>query len=113
MPKFHFLNGSGYIEGQKVAAIKAVRTIGQLPLKDAKEMVEDAIDGNPVKIEVTQPDQDLLRGAIVDLKRTGMFISDPSDVLLEDLRKVAVDAVDQSHFDLAADIIAVLKKYTL
>ena len=113
MPKVHFLNASNYIEGQKVAAIKAVRTIAQVPLNEGKEMVEDAIAGKPVKVEVAQPDQDLLRGAMVDLRKTGMYLSDPAEVILNDLREVAVDAVDQGQFDLASDIINVLKKYNL
>ena len=55
-PEYLFLNGK--LVGNKLVAIKAVRAMTSLGLKDAKSLVDDAVDGTPQAAQVDGENQE-------------------------------------------------------
>lgn len=105
--------GAGDPVYQRVVAIKCVREMTGLGLKEAKEFTET---GKPEKLTVRadMPD-DELRAALNTLSRLGVQISpaNPTGValLLGEIQYVAARAVEQAEYELAAALVEVLRRF--
>ena len=101
----------------KVAAIKTVRALTGLGLKDAKDLIESTMDisGRTETLDVLGEDllcPDVRRIQIRALVDMGFVVGDDSVQLLQELRELAQKAVDVEIFDLGADLFQVLHKHT-
>lgn len=105
----------------KIEVIKAVRTIGGLGLKESKDMVE-----NPgkqtlaVNMALRNFDGDLhdnefrFKEATDALRRNSVKVSipgTPDTATIEALKAVACDALHRGEYDLAGDLLEVMRKY--
>jgi hypothetical protein len=109
---------SGY---NRIQVIKAVRQLTGLGLKEAKELTEMV---GPQLVRVRVEDQTDWTGILHNaetvfkigldtFKDNGVRVDDASPVgIMADLRKLAADAVMSSEFDLAQDLINIIRKYS-
>lgn len=104
----------------KIRAIKALRTLAGLGLKEAKDVVE-ASHAYPTRVEyeITALDQQRFidcrateTSVIEELRQAGYNVVVGSNGALTDLRKVAHVALDNGEFGLAVDIINLLQRYS-
>lgn len=94
---------------QKVQAIKAIRTITGLGLKEAKDAIEGA-EVHPTKIDVGTASAFEISVFTKELDEVG-FIVTKDATSINKLVSIAVESVESQNYDLAIDIIQVLKKY--
>lgn len=109
---------SGY---NRIQVIKAVRQLTGLGLKEAKELTEMV---GPQLVRVRAEDQTdwtgvlhtadaVFKSCMDAFKDNGVRVADASPVgIMADLRKLAADAVMSSEFDLAQDLINIIRKYS-
>ena len=90
----------------KVAGIKALRAALGLGLKESKDLIEDLQEGNPSTLDC------LDRDALKVFEQNGGIVGEVNVVLLDQLKETARSAVDGQSYDLAIDVIELLKKYT-
>jgi hypothetical protein len=90
----------------KVSGIKALRAAFGIGLKDAKDLIEDLQEGNESTLEC------LDREALRDFERSGGVVGEVNEVLIDQLKTTAKSAVDGQSYELALDVIELLKKYT-
>lgn len=115
--------GSGY---NRVNVIKAVRMLTGLGLKEAKDLTEK-LGAQPIRVLVEDrrdyiderkiiPAQQAYDEAMRTLRDNGVFVdSTPSasrQGMLDEVRKLASQAVLRDDFDLADALIAVLKRFS-
>ena len=108
--------------GQKVACIKAIRTLTGLGLKEAKDLVDVCQDGKSAVIDVSDVQIAYLRdnGRTVEnelrnIRDAGYnveAIGDVTDVIMLQLTTLAKEAVDASKFGLAHDLINALERWS-
>ena len=97
----------------KVASIKALRTITMLSLKDAKDAVEMAADGGLYTIPTGTPSLEFKEEMGI-LNSNGLMITGSDDkvsFILKSLRANAKMAVDAEEHNLAILIIDTLQHY--
>lgn len=119
-----FMPGWNRNANNKVPAIKAVRVLSGLGLKEAKDVV-DAEKEYTFKV-VTQDAQgswdstDIVPAsarcadAVRDLRTMGIYVTEnllKRDILLEQVRQLASDAVMEKQDDLAIALIEVLARF--
>ena len=93
----------------KVAAIKGLRTLTGLGLKESKELVESSMEGN-IKIFssilATTPELKLKNKEAVDyIRSAGCIITKRAGSGQKELKKMIKHAVDKDEFDLAIDLM--------
>lgn len=109
---------SGY---NRVGVIKAVRQITGLGLKDAKDLTEkqgvqlvhivvnDIVDhytGHPI------PEKRVLEDALAELRRNGVMVNEAARAgTLEEVRKLASDALLRGELDLSVALIDILRRF--
>ncbi len=91
----------------KVAGIKALRGAFGIGLKESKDLIEDLqVQGNPSTLDCL--DRDALRV----FEQHGGIVGEVNAVLIDQLKETARSAIDGQSYELALDIIELLKKYT-
>ena len=103
----------------KVAAIKALRSMSGLGLKDAKDGVEDVMSGRTLTVPLSinaLDDRGLLnaREEIATLRAEGIHVGvggTKRDVVIGATRSAAKMAVNDKQYDLAIDLIKVLRDH--
>lgn len=97
----------------RVGAIKALREITGLGLKEAKELTETGRQENIVARADMPADQ--LQTALDTLTRFGVKVTptNPTGValLLGEIQYVTARAVEQAEYDLAAALVEVLRRF--
>jgi hypothetical protein len=109
---------SGY---NRVGVIKAIRQITGLGLKDAKDLTEkqgvilvkvvvnDIVDhytGHPI------PEKRVLEDALAELRRNGVMVNEAVRAgTLEEVRKLASDALLRDELDLAVALIDIIRRF--
>jgi len=108
---YNALNGSG----NKVPAIKAVRATTGIGLKEAKDAVEAAMEGQTVEINTSfNPRDPAFTGTLSDLAAIGFDLSDKtikSDIILASVKQGAIMATKDENYDLAQLLINVITDY--
>lgn len=94
---------------QKVQAIKAIRTITGLGLKEAKDAIEGA-EVHPTKIDVGLASAFEISTFTDELNMIGFAVTKDT-TSINKLVSIAVESVESQNYDLAIDLIQVLKKY--
>lgn len=98
---------------QKVTAIKAHRTLTLAGLKESKDFIESAED-MVQKFNVTSNISDVdFREQVENLRYAGFIVdvvADTSKALLDQLKNISIGAISCNDFDLAIDLIDVLKR---
>ena len=103
----------------KVAAIKALRSLSGLGLKEAKDGVEDVMDGRSLTVPLAigaLDDRGQLnaREELATLRQEGIHVgagSTKRDAVIGATRSAAKIAVDDKQYDLAIDLIKVLRDH--
>ena len=90
----------------KVAGIKALRGAFKIGLKEAKDLIEDL----QAREEYTLNCVD--REALKVFEQHGGIVGEVNVVLIEQLTHTARTAIDGREFDLAIEVIELLKKFT-
>ena len=101
---------------QKVACIKAARSLTGLGLKDAKDFIELAMDTGTAEVTLYGPmDPKILGSEEVDtLRREGFRINglaDKKDAILRSTKTSARIAIDDGEYELAIDLVKVLQQH--
>lgn len=90
----------------KVAGIKAIRALTQLGLKEAKDMIEEAV-GRNVEMEVILPSSEAA-GLLQDLEYSGVVVhpAGPAvrQLVLGSIREMAILATVSGEYGLASRI---------
>ena len=113
----HLIKNKNYSTNfsNKVAAIKAVRAITGLGLKEAKDAVEDAMIGNAVSINTSfNPHDPIHSGGLQDLKDMGFDLGDKNTktaIILESVKQAAILATKEDDYDLTKLLLNVLTDY--
>lgn len=98
---------------QKVTAIKAHRTLTNAGLKESKDFIEsaeDMVQKFNVLHNISEVD---FREQIENLRQAGFIVNvvaDTSKTLLEQIKNISIGAISCNDFDLAIDLIDVLKR---
>lgn len=110
---------SGY---NRVQVIKAVRSLTGLGLKEAKELTEKlgnqlvrvrAEDMVDPYTERTITAEQTLANALAELRRNGVMVVEAVRAgTLDEVRKLASDAVLRDELDMAAALIDVLRRFS-
>lgn len=103
----------------KVAAIKALRYITGLGLKDAKDTVEDVMEGHNLEVPLNPKAIDNhgrldAREEVATLRAEGIHIATGGTkrhAVIGATRAAAKIAVDDHQYDLAIDLIKVLRDH--
>lgn len=101
----------------KVGCIKAVRTLTNLGLKEAKDMVEAAMNGTPqtanIHASLTRKD---IEDGIRSLRDYGCTVNDIStnhrSIILGTIRETAIFASSVDEYSLAARLNELLAEYS-
>ena len=97
----------------KVGGIKAVRSATGLGLKDAKDLVENLQHGITAITELKPSTIDFNpMDFIREFELLGGVTSQPQSTLLEGLKDLSIEAITTEQFDMANDIIDLLKKWS-
>lgn len=103
--------------GKKVAAIKALRQATGIGLKEAKDAIEGVMVQNPKPvtldlIRATEPDaRARVQDALTDLKAVGAEIANVDEALLIKLQEVLREAIDAKAYDLAEDLLVLVRRH--
>lgn len=103
----------------KVIAIKALRNLAGLGLKEAKDAVEEAMCGVTVTFDSSRKALDLTGSdseAFRDLKGQGILVvggAGKRGVIITATRSSAKMAVDEGEYELAISLINVLKEHDI
>ena len=95
----------------KVLAIKGVRAITGMGLKESKDLVEEAIDGRVKTLRVTSPRKDDVKTGIECIRNSGCYIEEQTTEGQKELKKLIKHAVDKEQFVLANDLMEVYKNH--
>lgn len=105
----------------RVAVIKAIRQLTGLGLKEAKELTEKS-GSQLVRVRVedyvntyneTIPAKTALANALAELRRNGVNVVEAVRVgTLDEVRKLASDALLRDELDMAAALIDILRKFS-
>lgn len=94
----------------KVAAIKAIRMLSNMGLKEAKDASE--VVGKPVVFDLVRsnfngyPDPDAeIENQYKILRNQGVQVGEPVHKILDELRKLGADALVQGEDELANEIL--------
>jgi len=90
----------------KVTGIKALRSAFGIGLKDGKDLIEELQEGKSSTLNC------LDREALRDFERAGGVVGEVNVVLIDQLKETARSAIDGQSYDLALDVIELLRKYT-
>lgn len=94
---------------QKVQAIKAIRTITGLGLKEAKDAIEGA-EVHPTKIDVGTASAFEISTFTDELNVIGFIVTkDTSEI--EKVRLIVVESLQSKNYELSIDLIEVLMKH--
>jgi len=100
---------------QKVASIKALRTLTGLGLKEAKDAVEDAMDTGKTSIQMYGDPVSLLRTEEVKILTSEGFrvngIGDKKEAIVNSVQTSARIAIQDKQYELAIDLLKVLKDH--
>jgi len=106
---------AAYGSNNKVAAIKAVRATTGIGLKEAKDAVEDAMEGQTVEINTSfNPRDPAFTGTLSDLAVIGFDLSDKtikSDIILTSVKQAAIMATKDENIELARLLLNVITDY--
>lgn len=98
----------------KIPAIKAVRSVFNMGLKEAKSLVEDVTDANK---EVVIPDAIVLsdsdlKNQLNDLRSMGLELNTTGSPLelIDALKKAATIAINLDNFSMARSILSLAEK---
>ena len=107
--------------GDKIVAIKAVRMLTGMGLKEAKDIADQ---GGRVAIRTAVTEGTVAWGdgsvvsaearfdaAVRDLKSTGVEVHEEGREVLKDVRRLAADAVVAGDDDVAMALLEVLRKF--
>jgi hypothetical protein len=105
--------------GNKLAAIKALRSFTGLGLKDAKDAVEDVMDGHNLDVPVNGNLIDnhgklVARDELAALRENGIHVSlggTKREAVIGATRSAAKIAIEDCQYDLAIDLIKVLRDH--
>jgi len=94
----------------KVKAIKGVRRITGLGLKESKDLVESSMDGNTKILMPICPAYDenirmSLKEAITMIKDSGCTIQKRAENGQKEMKKMIKHAIDKNEFDLAKELM--------
>lgn len=100
----------------KVAVIKAVRSLTGLGLKEAKDTVEDAVDRNrPANIDIARHlENPIIDDCVRTIEQNGLTIDDKSqkiDFILEGMKQSAILSTKEGEYELAQLLTDALIKY--
>jgi len=102
---------TGFNKERKIPAIKAVRTLTGMGLKESKNIIDDTQDGNKHSIE-TNPEFDVRQ--IVNILDEGeVQYNIISNLVTHHLKETLQVALDKHNFELVCDLAAVAKKHGL
>lgn len=111
----YLVKNRNFVESNKVKAIKAVRAITRLGLKDAKDAVEDAMDGHTITIESSfNPRDPAIAHELSELKCFGFELAHEktkASMILESVKQSAILAAKEDDYDLARLLLNVLTEY--
>lgn len=96
----------------KVAAIKAIRVIAGLGLKEAKDAVEIAEGGVPYDLGFKNPSH--FAEELASLREQGFTVTGGGqkiDFIIKSLRAGVKMATDADEFELAKDLIDIIAKH--
>lgn len=89
----------------KVAGIKALRGAFGIGLKESKDLIEDLQEGRTCTLDCVD------REYLMTFEQAGGAFGGVNEVLIEQLKSTARSAIDGHAYDLALDVIGLLKKY--
>jgi len=108
-------NRNYHQSNNKVAAIKAVRAITGIGLKEAKDAVEDAMAGRAANIDSTfNPHDPIHASGLRDLADMGFDLGDKnvkSAIILESVKQSAILAAKEDDYELSRLLLNVLTDY--
>ena len=111
----YLVKNRNYHNPNKVAAIKAVRAITGLGLKEAKDAVEEAMVGHIVSINTSFNPYDTIHAAgLQDLSDMGFDLGDKKTktaIVLESVKQAAILATKEDDYDLTRLLLNVLTEY--
>ena len=90
----------------KIGGIKAIRGAFGLGLKEAKEVLERLQEGESETLDC------LDRKVLYDFEQFGGIVGEVNQALLDQLKETARCAIDGQQYDMALDVVQVLKKWT-
>jgi len=108
LTKLHFNTTSSMLTN-KIRAIKAIRALSGLGLKDAKELIE-TYSG---EIPIIGKSEDEIKILVCELKNAGVKIKETyvSDIAINHLEDALQEAVASKDFGLAKDVLTIIERY--
>ena len=88
----------------KIAGIKALRGAFKLPLKEAKELIEDLQEGHITILDCVDSDH------LTDFKRAGGEVGDMVTIIEDHLVLASMAALEAKQYETASDIVNILQR---
>lgn len=104
-----------YVKENKVPAIKAFRGMFGVGLKEAKDSIEKMMENEGVNFDFNYGVMENFSEYLQSFKAEGFDVEDMNTVdrssVLSCLEELSLQAVESHDFDIATDLISVLRKY--
>lgn len=115
IPQKIILDTTSYTEGQKVSLIKAIRGYSGMGLKEAKDFVESGDKRAVLRVRplTNNENKELAERGIMIMKSTGvqMMVVGTAPVINK-LELLVSESVEAGDYELAGDLLELLKKHT-
>lgn len=93
----------------KLLCIRSIRQITGAGLQEAKQLIERALNGKEIRLEVVCTDGQLMKQAVSDLESIGFTVTTTSSPIFEQLKKITCSATQENNFQVAEQLITILK----
>lgn len=116
--KFEIFTQQNIVTSNKVAAIKAIRYITGLGLKEAKDLVDAAEGGQRLsftELEEHRRNPDTyaaynLDREIRNIRDCGYTVIEINDRMAKQVKALIIEAIECDEYSMAVDLIAVLQR---